>query len=257
MDDLSGVIFNIQRFSIHDGPGIRTAVFMQGCPLRCLWCHNPEGQGDAMEKNHGNEKLNSARKISCGQLMKKIESDRVFYDESGGGVTFTGGEPLLQIDFLRAVLELSRELDIHTAIETCGYATWADFKTLLPFCKLFLYDLKIIDTEKHKLFTGKDNNLILANLIKLSSEENDIVLRMTVLPGINTDTDNIYKLSSFLIDNTKVRNIELLRYHDTGQCKYEHLGIKYRLSAQKKPTETEMAEIASLFQSQKFNVTWR
>ncbi|OYT13869.1 MAG: hypothetical protein B6I19_02890 [Bacteroidetes bacterium 4572_114] len=163
---MRGIVFDIKRFAIHDGPGIRTTIFLKGCPLKCWWCHNPESQdiktftdvktivldGAPFEKQEEIGKL-----MSVEELLEIIEKESVFYDESGGGVTFSGGEPLLQHEFLLEILKALKQKNIHTTVDTCGFAKWEIFEQIIDYTDLFLYDLKHIDQKKHKLFTGADN----------------------------------------------------------------------------------------------------
>ncbi len=265
----SGLVFNIMRFAVHDGPGIRTTVFLKGCPLRCAWCHNPESMGTAPELM-----LNQDRCIGCGacigicphgaiastpqgprtdrqlcrvcgvcvpacpaggrarvgevmttgQVMETVLADRIFYDQSGGGVTFSGGEPAHQPGFLQVLLKASKAEALHTTLDTCGYAPWRVFAAILPLTDLFLFDLKMIDAEKHRRWTGADNALILENLERLDAAGKYLSLRMPLLPGINDEAADIAKLTAWLGRLRHLRRLHLLPYHPGGNGKYPRLG---------------------------------
>jgi pyruvate formate lyase activating enzyme len=245
------------RSSFVDGPGIRTTVFFKGCNLKCAWCHNPESQspkpqmmfyknkctgcGKCKEKcpNHlescelcGKCTLycpHDAREI-CGkeytvdEVMREILKDKVFYETSGGGVTFSGGECMLQIDFLIEILKKCKENGIHTAVDTAGHIPFESFKKILPYTDLFLYDIKIFDTQKHKQYVGVGNELILENLKKLFNAGAKIWIRIPVIADINDSTEEMQKNKSFL-DNVGVpEKIELLPYHAMGENKYAAIG---------------------------------
>ena len=204
-----GIIFKIQKYSIHDGPGIRTAVFLKGCPLDCWWCHNPEGKKLMPEPIYHKEKCikcgrcddicptgareTIGREMTVGQVIKEVEKDFAFYEQSGGGVTFTGGEPFIQFDFLYALISECREKGIHTAIETCGHTSWENLREASKYTDLFLYDLKLIDGEKHRRYTGVSNKLILENLREIAAIHSNICVRIPLIPGINDDEENIEK----------------------------------------------------------------
>ena len=169
---MTGYVFDIKKFAIHDGPGIRTTVFLKGCPLRCWWCHNPESikQIKIDENNSCTASETSiVRKYSVNELLKIIQKDLIFYDESDGGVTFSGGEPLIQIDFLELILQKCKSEYIKTAIDTCGYVKTESFERIYKYTDLFLYDLKLFDDELHRKYTGVSNNLIKENLEFLNS----------------------------------------------------------------------------------------
>jgi len=292
----TGVIFNIQRYSIHDGPGIRTTVFLKGCPLNCWWCQNPESQlsgqemlfwGDrcigcgacsticpsnAIQIKKGIPVTEKEKCILCGkciekcpalaremigeklateEVIKEIEKDFVFYEESGGGVTFSGGEPLGQSEFLEGLLNGCREKKIHTAVDTSGYISWRILKKIIPKVDLFLYDLKIMDSERHKKYTGVFNEIILENLKKLSSVHHNIFIRFPVIPGINDDSQNIKEMGEFLSSLT-IAHVNLLPYHYIGIDKYRRLGRTYHLAATQPPSEEKLSEIVAILS--KFNL---
>jgi len=262
----SGIIFDIMKYAIHDGPGIRTTVFLKGCPLNCWWCHNPESQSIKSEIMLWDNKcigckdcekacpsglLSRATCTMCGncidvcpagarelvgkrvaaqEVLEKIEQDMVFYDESRGGVTFSGGEPLMQADFLREVLDLCKQKEIHTCLDTTGYV---DTKTLLEISKkidLFLYDLKLMDDEKHKKYTGVSNSIIIENLMELSKVHDNINIRFPLIPGINDDKENILAMGEFINSLRGIKRLNILPYHRIGNDKYNRLQKECMLS---------------------------
>jgi len=283
----SGTIFNIMRYCLHDGPGIRTIVFLKGCPLRCWWCHNPEGQdwhpeiafresrcircgncfalcaqgavgkindryiileekciqcGKCVEVCYAEARQIAGKEMTVLEVMEEVEKDRVFYDESGGGVTFSGGEPLMQHDFLMGLLGLSRARGIHTAVETAGYTSPEILKRISTWTNLFLYDVKVIDDKRHREFTGVSNELILENLKGLSSWGVDVIVRVPLIPGVSDDEENVRALGGFLTQSTTIQEVHLLPFHKTGKEKYERL----RKPSQPWPEEslsTERAEV--------------
>jgi pyruvate formate lyase activating enzyme len=284
----TGIIFDVKKFSIHDGPGIRTTVFFKGCTLSCWWCHNPEGQvpepeltfrasrcirceaclsvcergaismdgdvpstekekcdlcGDCVEVCHAEAREMAGREVTAAQMMAEIERDIAFYDESDGGVTFSGGEPLLQPDFLLALLRACKEKEIHTAVDTCGSSTWETLDSIREHVDLFLYDLKLMDETKHRRFTGVSNDLILSNLQALSEREHNIVLRVPVIPGVNDDDGNIRETGSFAAALPHLNRVDLLPYHHIGVEKYNRFNKVYGLPETRSPSNETMAEI--------------
>ena len=207
-------IFKIQKFSIHDGPGIRTTVFFRGCPLRCQWCHNPEalkpgGKPDEWVLN---------------QLITELEKDRIFYDESGGGVTLSGGEPLLQD--ISQLAQMLKERGISVVIDTCGDVPHDHVRKIIPYTDLFLYDIKMLETYLHRDLTGSSNERILDNLVSLSRENVDFWLRLPLLSGINDGIEHMEKIASWLNENSvRPSFVSLLPYHQHGRSKYSDLGF--------------------------------
>jgi pyruvate formate lyase activating enzyme len=297
----TGIIFNIQRYSIHDGPGIRTTVFLKGCPLNCWWCQNPESQlsgqemifwGDrciscgacsticpsnAIQIKNGIPVTEKEKCILCGkciekcpalaremigekltveEIIKEVEKDLVFYEESGGGVTFSGGEPLRQPDFLEGLLNDCREKKIHTAVDTSGYISWEILNKINSKVDLFLYDLKIMDNERHKKYTGVSNEIILENLKKLSLIHNNIFIRFPVIPGINDDYQNIKKTGEFL-SSLKIAKVNLLPYHYIGVDKYKRLGRTYNLVTTQPPSEEKVSEVSAILSKFNLNIKLR
>ncbi|MCQ2479684.1 MAG: glycyl-radical enzyme activating protein [Clostridia bacterium] len=272
---MNGIIFDIQRFSIFDGPGIRTNVFFKGCNLKCLWCHNPESQSKSNQlmlyrsKCIGCKKCEafckkaftsectacgkcveicpeSARKITgkimtADEVVEEVIKDKAFYETSGGGVTLSGGEPLLQSDFAAEILKKCKEKNIGTAIETAANVPWKSFQKVLPFLDNILCDIKCIDKDLHKKLTGVSNRLILENAEKLKSENKNLIFRMPVIPTLNES--EIEKVKNFA-GNTP---LEILAYHNTGKEKYYSLGVKYDIENVVPPSAEHMKEIAKKY----------
>jgi len=260
----TGIVFNIQRYSIHDGPGIRTTVFLKGCPLNCWWCQNPESQlselemifGKCIEKCPALAREMIGEKLTTEEVIKEVEKDLVFYKESGGGVTFSGGEPLGQTEFLEELLNVCREKKIHTTVDTSGYISWEILNKISPKVDLFLYDLKLMDNERHKKYTGVSNEIILGNLEKLSSVHNNIFIRFPVIPGINDDYQNIKKTGEFL-SSLKIAQVNLLPYHYIGMDKYKRVGRTYKLVDIQSPSEEKLSEISAILKKFNLNVKLR
>ena len=269
-------IFDLQRSSFVDGPGIRTTVFFKGCNLRCAWCHNPESQstvpqmmfyknkctgcGKCKEKCPNQlEKCDLCGKCTiycphdarevCGkeytvdEVLREILKDKTFYETSGGGVTFSGGECMLQIDFLEEILKACKENGIHTAVDTAGHIPWDSFARILPYTDLFLYDVKCADGEMHKRYTGVDNRLILDNLKKLFSLGANLWIRIPVIPGVNATREEMTAIRDLLLLGPPEKT-ELLPYHAMGEHKYAALGHSPApFSFPEKETVEEMKQI--------------
>jgi pyruvate formate lyase activating enzyme len=248
---MKGIIFNIQRFSVKDGPGIRTTVFMKGCPLGCWWCHNPEGMSFGLNNIKGKE---IGKEWDVPALFEEINKDRIFYDESGGGVTFSGGEPLAQPEFLEAALKKCSEEGIHTVVDTSGYADKDVFKKILPFTKLFLYDLKLIDPTEHHKYTGVTNELILNNLNFLLDNKAKVFVRIPLIPGITATIQNLSGIIDHLNKVGTKPPVHLLTYHKIAEGKYEKFGITNRMKDRKELSSAEMEEVRNLFENWGFNV---
>lgn len=285
---VSGTVFNVQRFSLHDGPGIRTTVFLKGCPLRCLWCHNPESQSGAPElavlagrcfgcggcvaacayaavsirdgvavtdwslcrrcgecadacPMAGRTLL--GREVTDAELLEEVLRDRDFHEESSGGVTFSGGEPLAQPDFLVACLDACKGKGIHTAVDTCGYASPATLEAVASRTDLFLYDIKIIDSGLHEQNTGIPNTLILDNLRWLCSNGSPVWLRMPLIPGLNDDNENVEAVARLIGTLAYRPPVQVLPYHAIGSDKYGRSGREDPIGVLKSPTDTRMREI--------------
>ena len=315
MEAKNFTIFNIQRYAIHDGDGIRTSIFLKGCPLRCAWCHNPESQTyepelifhedhctgcgrcqehcpagaisfrsapspgstadhldltspNGVEKRIAVTNRNicnacgscvipcpaAAREIagkpySVSELVKIVERDRAFYEQSGGGVTLSGGEPLArELDGIVELLSAFKRRGISTAIDTCGYVPWSSFLPVLPVTDLFLYDVKLLDTADHKLYTEVDNRLILDNLCLLSQAGALVDIRIPVVGGVNDTEDSLLAIGAFLREhNITPRQVHLLTYHNTGSAKFRKLDRAYPGQAFTVPTVQYMEAMQQQF----------
>jgi pyruvate formate lyase activating enzyme len=231
-----GVIFDIKRYALHDGPGIRTTVFFKGCPLHCWWCHNPEGILEFPQevvKLRGEEKTGTeiiGRETTVDELMEEIEKEVVFYDQSGGGVTFSGGEPLMQHDFLREMLTACKQKDIHTAVDTSGYVPFDRIESIKSAVDVFLYDLKIMDLDLHQKYTGSDNHLIIQNLKMLDKRGIKTIIRFPIIPGITDTKKNVNEMRDFLQHFKNINEIDLLPYHRFSEKKYNRLNLEYKMA---------------------------
>jgi len=316
---ITGTVFDIRRYSIYDGPGIRTVVFLKGCPLRCWWCHNPESQSSEPElivrenrcircgacieacpqdaiawpekrtrtsaderglpvsigegvqpgMDYRNEvpvtdwercercgtcvgacfadaRELIGREMTVADVMAEIERDVAFYDESGGGVTLSGGEPLMQREFTLALLRACKAREIHTALDTCGFAAWSVLEDIRPYVDLFLYDLKLLDDTRHREVTGVPVGPILANLRALSERGHAIRLRVPVIPGINDDDDSLRRITAFAASLPRLDGIDLLPYHATAADKYARMNKPYRLAGARPLSDERMAEIVGI-----------
>ncbi|MHC5268716.1 glycyl-radical enzyme activating protein [Enterococcus sp. LJL98] len=221
------LVFNIQNFSIHDGPGIRTTVFFKGCPIRCAWCHNPESQkyrAETIVRKNGKQET-VGRPYTVEELIHEIKKDKVFYEYSNGGVTLSGGEVMAQdMDYLEALVKGLKAEQISVAIDTCGVAPQASFERLLPYVDLFLYDLKMLDSHLHRQYTKQGNAQVLANLKYLSQAKATLCLRLILLEGINTSEAQVQALIDWLVEESiQIDSIHLLPYHEFGREKYRGL----------------------------------
>lgn len=248
---LSGTIYNIQQFSIHDGPGIRTTVFFQGCPLACWWCHNPESRPAEIVKFNGKK---PREPYSPEGLLKIITRDRIFYDQSGGGVTFSGGEPMSQVNFLQKILQLCKNEGIHTAVDTSGYASKASFEKIKPYTDLFLYDLKIMEQQAHKKYMEVSNSKILENLSYLMDAGAQVVIRIPLIPDLTASTTNLEKIINFLTKFSPAPEINLLPYHKIAEGKYDKLNLKNYMNGSRLLSQQEIDDSLHLFTSSGFRV---
>ena len=289
-----GFVFNIQRFSVHDGPGIRSTVFLKGCPLSCVWCHNPEGIAPAPEVA-----LSPRRCIECGEcvvvcplglpvpgeaptaesldsclvcgscaeacptrarqvaglemtvpeVMTEILKDRVFFEGSGGGATFSGGEPLGQPRFLLELLQACREQRIHTAVDTSGLVPWVDLEAVAEATDLLLYDVKHLDDAAHRRFTGVSNAQILANLRRLSARHHRIWLRVPVVPGVNDSPEHLLAIGQLAAGLSGIEKVCLLPYHPLGEDKLRRQGRKSAMENVGRPSVKQMQNLANVVET--------
>ena len=297
-DNEKGLVFNIQRFSVQDGPGIRTTVFVKGCPLSCEWCSNPESQElyqevicldrncigcgrcveacpqDAITLGESGRLIDrekcdrclicaevcpsgaieiAGRYMDVDEAMEEVAKDELFYRNSGGGVTVSGGEPLLQWQFVRALLKECKSKNFHTALDTSGYSPWNDMEEVLKYVDLVLYDVKLMDPAKHKEATGVDNEIILSNVAKVAQKKRTW-LRYPVIPGFNDSESCAREIAAFA-SNIPIEKASLLPYHAFGAEKYERLGRIYSIEGVSPPTDEQLQGIASIFESFGLNVT--
>lgn len=291
-----GFVFDIQHYSIHDGPGIRTTVFLTGCPLKCLWCQNPESQQlyprlffrydkctgcgkcipvcihGAVVLNGKSAKTNRQLCKGCGEcikacpsearsiigkeitseeVFKDVSSDKIFYQESNGGVTLSGGEVLFQPEFSSSILELCKNHDIHTAIETSGYGSWENMKQILAYTDLVLFDFKHLDDYEHKKLTGVSNKTILENAKKIWHDlKIPIIARVPVIPGCNDSITNINQTADFIsAELDKSVNVDLLPYNSLGETKYKNLEQPWNGFSGTIPSDEKMNELRNIFKS--------
>ncbi|MCK5148809.1 glycyl-radical enzyme activating protein [bacterium] len=252
-----GVIFSIKKYSMHDGPGIRTTVFLKGCPLNCWWCHNPESKKLAPEpvKQGANRPFSGfagsdgkvGRIMTVDEVIAEVKKDEIFYDESGGGVTFSGGEPLMQPDFLVALLHAAKRYDFHTAVDTSGFASAEVFECILPLTDLFLYDLKLMDDDAHRKYAGTPVAPVLDNLAWLARSGANVIVRIPIVPGITDTPENLDSIIRFLLERSVLRNVSILALNHLGDQKYIRLGMENKLGTLKVPSQERMAELQERF----------
>lgn len=288
------LVTNIQKYSIHDGDGIRTTVFFKGCPLRCAWCHNPETQkwkrqiltnqekctgcmecervcpNGAVRIENGKAVTDYEKCTGCGEcvtacllnirevagkeytvkeLLKELKKDEMFYEESGGGVTLSGGEVMcMDMDYIEELVKQLHRQGITVAIDTSGYAPYENFKRILPYIDTFLYDIKAMDNEVHKKWIGTENTIILENLKKLSADGARIYIRIPTIEGVNADEESMKAVIKWLTDEKiKVAQVNLLPYHNTGSSKYSRLECTYDGEAFLVPSDEKMKQLSSFF----------
>ena len=223
---MRGTVFSIEEFAINDGPGIRTTIFLKGCPLRCVWCHNPEGLNAAPQIMHLRERdVVCGREIEATELAGMLKKDAGIFFLNGGGVTFTGGEPTLQADFLCEVMSLLP--GIHKAVETCGYCSAESFSKVLYLADMILYDVKHTDSDIHRHYTGCGNELIMRNMKTLISSGKDFVVRVPLIPGVNDNIENMSALAELLEGSEGLQRVELMKYHKTAGAKYAMVDMEY------------------------------
>ena len=299
-NSIKGIISEIERYAVKDGPGIRTVVFFKGCPLKCIWCANPETQKNthqlmywptrcigckkciqicpqkALSWNTTGIMINRSNCISCNvctntcnsqaltmsgelknveEVLDTIKKDNSFYQVSGGGVTFSGGEATYQKDFLIQLAQRCKDEGISTCIETCGYASQEVYQDLLPYIDYFFFDLKLINEKAHKKYTGVSNKLILSNFCYLQDAGADVTVRIPIIPGINNTESNINDSILFLLEHAPGCHVSLLPYHRLGASKYSKLDMHYSLEELAPPSDEEMQSLKDLFVKHGFYVT--
>ena len=231
---MNAVIFNIKRFAVNDGPGIRTTIFFKGCPMKCWWCHNPESQSAAIQQTLKTYKISNrvfqekeevGYNISSDELLNEILKDNVFFEESHGGVTFSGGEPLMQGAFLLDILKKCKAKNIHTCVDTCGYTNIDQLKEIAQYTDLFLFDIKHLNNSLHKQYTNTENKLILKNLHMLINLDKEIIIRFPLIEGINDSKEHLSELKTLIKSFNKQIELHILPYHSLGKEKYKNLEI--------------------------------
>ena len=255
---MKGLIFSVRRYSIHDGPGIRVTFFMKGCPLKCRWCHNPEGISPFPEmviqtNKIGEREFSKNEEVgtyySVEDILEIIDKEKVFFKQSKGGITFSGGEPMLQVEFLLEALKECKKNGYHTGVDTSGYSSADNYRSIIPFTDLFLFDIKHLDDVKHIESTGVSNTGIIENYRHLLESGKDIMVRIPIIPGFNDDTDHLERLKNF-ISSTKtasLKRINLLPFHKTGSSKYKKFNFPYLMEGIIPPDEEKMQKIKELF----------
>ena len=294
-------IFNIQKFSTHDGDGVRTTIFFKGCPLRCMWCHNPESQHYYKELIFHHHKCTACGRCvakckqgansivdgkivfdrskctACGvctdwcitearelagkeytvdALVKEAMKDKIFYEQSGGGVTLSGGEVMASqhMDYVEEVCRKLHENGVSVFIDTSGYTDYENLKRIRPYVDVFLYDIKVMDPEDHKKYIGVDNSLILENLKKLSDDGAGLYIRLPIIQQVNATDEHIESVIHFLKENNiHARQVNLLPYHDIGKGKYASLDMEYHDDEMSVPVSELMEHFKSMFEEQGFN----
>jgi len=255
---MKGLIFSAKRYSIHDGPGIRVTFFMKGCPLSCWWCHNPEGLSPfpeivVMTVKVGEKEFEKKEEVgiyySVSDILNILEKERIFITHSEGGVTFSGGEPMMQHEFLLEALKACKENEYHTTVDTSGYSSPENFKAIIPFTDLFLFDLKHLYDAKHYEYTGVSGAVIIDNLKMILESKSQVMIRIPVVPGFNDDHDHLERLKVF-INKHKTRNlkkISLLPFHKIGSSKYRRFNLPYRMKDVQQPSSERMRELKEFF----------
>lgn len=245
-----GRIFDIQRFSVHDGPGVRTIVFLKGCLFRCKWCCNPESQRYEIEQmTTGGITKTVGRDVTVAQVMEEVLKDRIYYRRSGGGLTLSGGESLCQPEFATSLLRAAKEAGLNTAMESTAAAPINTIRELLPYLDHYLMDIKHMDPQKHKAFTSRENTLILENAKILSKEAKHLVIRVPVIPTFNNTKEEIAAIAKFTSEIMPGGEINLLPYHRLGQDKYKGLNRDYEMAHIVPPDDEEMNELLNVANS--------
>ncbi len=245
-----GRIFDIQKYSIHDGPGIRTIVFLKGCRLRCRWCCNPESQEYRIQQmTMGGKEKTVGQDITVGEVMEMVLKDLPYYRRSGGGMTLSGGESLCQPEFAAALLQAAKENGLNTALESTACASFEVIERILPYLDLYLMDIKHMDSKKHEAFTTQPNELILENAKKLAVQAKQLIIRVPVIPTFNDTEEEIAAIAKFASSLPNVEQLHLLPYHRLGLDKYEGLGREYTLKEIVPPAEEHMQRLLEIVNS--------
>jgi len=239
--NVKGRIFDIQKFSVHDGPGIRSIVFLKGCALRCKWCCNPESQNYDIERMNVDGKIKTVgRDVTVAEVMEEVLKDFQYFKRSGGGITLSGGECLLQPDFSEALLKAAKHNGITTAIESAGFAKYEVIERVLPYLDVYLMDIKHMDSEKHRAFTGQPNERILENAKKIARNAKKLIIRVPVIPTFNDTVEEITEIAKFAASLSNVSEMHILPYHRMGSDKYRWLGREYTLGDLVAPSDEHM-----------------
>jgi pyruvate formate lyase activating enzyme len=257
---MKGLIFSVKRYSIHDGPGIRVTFFMKGCPLSCKWCHNPEGifpEAETVVSTYriGEKEFCRIEEVgkyySVDDIIDILEREKVFINQSKGGVTFSGGEPMFQFEFLYKALMACKAIGYHTTVDTSGYSLPDNYKSIIPFTDLFLFDIKHLDNDMHIQATGVCNTGILENYKFLIKNAREVVVRIPVIPGFNDNCDHIERLKQFIMSTKtgSLKKINLLPFHKIGSSKYKKFNLPYRMGETTPPSIEHMMNIKEHFLS--------
>ena len=255
---MKGLIFSVKRYAIHDGPGIRVTFFLKGCPLSCWWCHNPEGissepskveQIDRIGEKEFRKYQTIGKFYDTNDILAILEKERIFINQSKGGVTFSGGEPMFQFNFLLEALQACKKNGFHTTVDTSGQSTPERFRKIIPYTDLFLFDIKHLDTLKHKEYTGVPNELILSNFRYIIKSGNDYIVRIPIIPGFNDDHDHLEMLRTFILEekHDNLKMINLLPYHKIGSSKYKRFNIPDKMKNVEQPSAQRMKELKAFF----------
>lgn len=262
---MKGLIFSVKRYSVHDGPGIRVTFFMKGCPLSCWWCHNPEGispekQTVVQTRKVGEKEFHRDEQVgkfySTGDILEILERERIFIEQSGGGVTFSGGEPLMQHEFLLEALKTCREHGFNTAVDTSGYSSAESYISILPYTDVFLFDLKHPDDNRHVEYTGVSNIRILENLKIIIESRKNVMIRIPIIPGKNDDEATLTEMRKMLMSlkGDNLVKVSLLPFHRIGMAKYNKFGLPYRMNDTVPPSSQRMNDLKHFFSETGINV---